>query len=138
MTHKFASYHTHIIGVSRKNMICVLMFLVYHTAFILLVFPQILGFHTPQNLCNEHRHHFFSADISSSGTMSVASSLFSSISGYIPTAVKEAAGLSPQISEAVRRFSWNADREGWKTFFKSPLYNASYSCRLVIDCYRKL
>lgn len=34
--------------------------------------------------------------------MSVASSLFSSISGYIPTAVKEAAGLSPQISEAVR------------------------------------
>lgn len=35
--------------------------------------------------------------------MSVASSLFSSISGYIPSAVKEAAGLSPQISEAVRR-----------------------------------
>eukprot|EP00435_Cladocopium_sp_Y103_P001238 s4187_g1.t1 len=39
-------------------------------------------------------------------TMSVASSLFSSISGYIPTAVKEAAGLSPQISEAVRHITW--------------------------------
>lgn len=38
--------------------------------------------------------------------MSVASSLFSSISGYIPTAVKEAAGLSPQISEAVRHITW--------------------------------
>eukprot|EP00434_Breviolum_minutum_P010360 symbB.v1.2.009140.t1/scaffold577.1/size258142/15 len=46
--------------------------------------------------------------------MSVASSLFSSISGYIPTAVKEAAGLSPQISEAVRHITWiSLDRIFW-------------------------
>ncbi|CAK9076746.1 unnamed protein product [Durusdinium trenchii] len=38
--------------------------------------------------------------------MSVASSLFSSISGYIPTSVKDAAGLNPQISEAVRHITW--------------------------------
>ena len=46
--------------------------------------------------------------------MSVASSLFSSISGYIPTAVKDAAGLSPQISEAVRHITWlSIDRVFW-------------------------
>eukprot|EP00438_Fugacium_kawagutii_P019999 Skav203470 [mRNA] locus=scaffold921:27318:43516:+ [translate_table: standard] len=46
--------------------------------------------------------------------MSVASSLFSSISGYIPTAVKDAAGLSPQISEAVRHITWlSIERSFW-------------------------
>ncbi|CAE8616596.1 unnamed protein product [Polarella glacialis] len=38
--------------------------------------------------------------------MSAITSLVSSISGYIPAAVKDAAGLSPQISEAVRHITW--------------------------------
>lgn len=54
-------------------------------------------------------------------TMSVASSLFSSISGYIPTAVKEAAGLSPQISEAVRHITWlSIERIFWPEVHRKP------------------
>eukprot|EP00931_Biecheleriopsis_adriatica_P103219 TRINITY_DN78087_c0_g1_i1.p1 TRINITY_DN78087_c0_g1~~TRINITY_DN78087_c0_g1_i1.p1 ORF type:complete len:820 (-),score=159.99 TRINITY_DN78087_c0_g1_i1:115-2574(-) len=46
--------------------------------------------------------------------MSAVASLVSSISGYIPAAVKDAAGLSPQISEAVRHITWlSVERVFW-------------------------
>lgn len=46
--------------------------------------------------------------------MSAIGSFVSSISGYIPAAVKDAAGLSPQISEAVRHITWLAvERVFW-------------------------
>ncbi|CAE7641260.1 ATG18H [Symbiodinium microadriaticum] len=45
--------------------------------------------------------------------MSVAS-LVSSISGYLPAGVRDAAGLSPQISEAVRHITWlSLERALW-------------------------
>lgn len=46
--------------------------------------------------------------------MSAITSLVSSISGYIPAVVKDAAGLNPQISEAVRHITWlSVERVFW-------------------------
>eukprot|EP00930_Biecheleria_cincta_P031954 TRINITY_DN22167_c0_g1_i1.p1 TRINITY_DN22167_c0_g1~~TRINITY_DN22167_c0_g1_i1.p1 ORF type:complete len:829 (+),score=116.26 TRINITY_DN22167_c0_g1_i1:241-2727(+) len=46
--------------------------------------------------------------------MSAITSIVSSISGYIPAVVKDAAGLNPQISEAVRHITWlSVERVFW-------------------------
>lgn len=99
MMTQYIIWHT-LLGVSNKNRVwqsTCLLGIIPHSYSILF---QMLGVTL---IC----HQTYSSP--SPGTMSVASSLFSSISGYIPTAVKEAAGLSPQISEAVRHLGCNGN-----------------------------